>query len=339
MILTMSGMSDRFFPEYTESATRFLHDCEGKKVAVIGHVRPDGDCIGSQVAWTRILNQSGAFAESFNWDAIPKALRGFAHATPFHSGPPPEFPDAQMVVTVDCSAIDRIGEAYRKRFPSPDLCIDHHVSNTGFAKANWINAKAAATAEIIAGVSHDLGLKLDALTAQALYVGMATDTGQFCYEATTERVFEICGWLLKQGANPHQAALELYEKESTARLDLLQRFLETLRWELNGRVGIGFISRDMFAETGTHREDTEGFINYPRSIETVQIALLMEEQPDGSVKGSLRSNDPKFRVDQLAARFSGGGHACAAGFHAAETLESFPAVFLETAIEHLETIS
>lgn len=332
-------MNELYFPEFSNAFESILQDCRGKKTIVLGHVRPDGDCIGSQVALTRILRNAGIDAIACNGHRIPKPIRGFVGDTPFQEEADLSKHDFEKVITVDCSAIDRIGLDYSAIFKSVDLCIDHHVSNNGFAKVNWIDSSTAATAEILAGVAHDLNLDIDPVTAQALYIGLATDTGQFRYEATSVRVFELSAWLLKKGASAHEAAYELYERESANRIKLLQSYLATLEQHLDGKLAIGNITQQMFAETQTSREDTEGFIDYARSIEEVDVAVLLEEQPNGAVKGSLRANFPKFRVDQLAGIFGGGGHACAAGFHSEESLKDFVPQLIKTVSEHLKKVS
>ena len=332
-------MSERYFPEFSDALARVLPELKGKKVAVIGHIRPDGDCIGSQVAFTRILKAHGIQAIALNQHAIPFNLREFIGDTPFLSDTSTPPSDFDYCVSVDCSATNRMGSAIMERFPKIDFCIDHHISNNGFAAVNCIDAHAAATAEIIAGMAMDCQLPIDPVSAQALFVGIATDTGQFRYAATSERVFELTAALLRLGADAHAAAHELYERESEGRIHLLQRFLETLESHMDGQLVFGKITQSMLAETGTRREETEGFIDYARNIDSVKIAALLEEQKDGTVKGSLRSKFSKYQVDQLAARFNGGGHACAAGFHMTEPFITFPATFISAVQQHLTTIS
>ena len=152
-------------------------------------------------------------------------------------------------------------------------------------------------------------------TAQALYAGILTDTGQFRFNSTSRRCFLLAGELVARGAAPAEAGYELYERESVGKLQLLQRFLSSLRIECGGRVCIGRLPEALFAATGTGGEDTEGLVDYARSIEGVEIGVLIEERPGGALKASLRAKDPACRVDLIAAQFHGGGHACAAGLN------------------------
>lgn len=331
-------MNDGFFPTFSKEFARLLPSLANKRVAVIGHIRPDGDCIGSQIALCRILRSAKVEAIAYNHHSIPFNLKTFLGDTPFEEAQAKPPSDFDRIITVDCSATNRMGEHYQSHFKPIHLCIDHHISNSGFAEYNWIDSDAAATAEIIAGIAYDCKIEIDSVTAQALYVGMATDTGQFRYAATTTRVFKLAAWLLEKGADAHAAAHELYERESSGRVNLLQCFLKTLESHLDDQLVFGKITQAMFTDTHTIREETEGFIDYARNIDTVKIAALLEQQPDGTVKGSLRSKFPKYQVDKLAAKFNGGGHACAAGFHMSIPFEDFPDTFVKAVKEHLNQL-
>jgi phosphoesterase RecJ-like protein len=148
-----------------------------------------------------------------------------------------------------------------------------------------------------------------------LYTGIVTDTGQFRFPATSHRCFLLAGELVERGASPAVVGYELYERETTGKLQLLQRFLASLRVECDGLVCVGRLPAGIFAETGTSGEDTEGMVDYARSIEGVEIGVLIEERPEGVVKASLRAKNAAYRMDRIAAAFHGGGHACAAGLN------------------------
>jgi len=192
--------------------------------------------------------------------------------------------------------------------------FDHHVSNTGYAQHNFVDPASAATCEILAGLFLDADLPVDATAAQALYTGIVTDTGQFRFNSTTRRTFLLAAELMARGARPVEAGYELYERETAGKLQLLQRFLASLQLECAGRLCIGTLPDGIFAETGTNQEDTEGLVDYARSIDGVDVGVLIEERP-GAIKASLRAKDPAYRMDRIAAQFNGGGHACAAGLN------------------------
>jgi len=310
-----------FYPELSARFGGLLDEIRGRRVAVIGHARPDGDCIGTQVALARVLRTLGCTTVCVNADAVPRRLRFIAEGERFVK--PAELAGDWVAVFTDCSDHDRAGPEARKRFPEPAGNIDHHLSNTAFARHNLVDTAAAAAAEVLGGMLLDRSLPIDAVTAQALYVGVLTDTGQFRFHSTSRRSFLLAAELLMRGADPAEAGYQIYERESAAKLRLLERFLSSLRMECGGRACLGVLPCGVFAETGSQPEDTEGMVDYARAIEGVDIGGLIEERTDG-IKASLRARDPSFRVDLVAGRFGGGGHACAAGLTArGEKLAAF----------------
>jgi phosphoesterase RecJ-like protein len=186
----------------------------------------------------------------------------------------------------------RGGEKLKVRYPEPVAVIDHHLSNIGYAAVNLVDSASAATCEILAGMFFDNGLPVDAQSAQALYTGLLTDTGQFRFNSTSRRCFLIAGELVARGAKPAEAGYELYERESLGKLKLLQHFLASLKLECGGRICIGTLAPGIFEATGSNGEDTEGLVDYARSIEGVDVGAIIEERPDGSVKASLRAKEP-----------------------------------------------
>lgn len=301
------------YPQFHERFGAFLRSLNGRRIVVVSHARPDADCIGSEVALTRVLRTLGIDAICANPDPVPRRIQFAAGDTPvlrFNDLPEGDF----AAIYVDCADQGRAGEKFKTRFPAPFGNIDHHLSNASYAEHNFIDAGSAATAEILTGLFIDQGLTIDAQAAQSLYAGIATDTGQFRFNSTSRRTFLLVAELMARGARPAAAATELYERETPGKLDLLQRFLASLSYECDGRVCIGTLPNGIYAATRTSPEDAEGLVDYARSIEGVEIGVLIEEQ-NGAIKGSLRSKDPAYRVDQVAAAFNGGGHACAAGLN------------------------
>jgi bifunctional oligoribonuclease and PAP phosphatase NrnA len=304
---------ERFFGELTQQFEKLVPSFAQKSVAVVGHARPDGDCIGSQVAVARVLRALGSNVVCVNGDAVPRRLQFLQDDLQFLT--PDALPAGDwLVVYVDCADHARAGEKARLRFPRPFANVDHHLSNNGYAEHNFVDVAAAATCEILAGIFLDAKLPIDKVTAQALFSGIMTDTGQFRFNSTTRRTFMIAAELVALGAHPADVGGEIYERESAGKLQLLQRFLASLKLECGGRVCVGTLPNGVFEDTGSNVEDTEGLVDYARSIDGVDIGVLIEERP-GAIKASLRSKEPRFRVDQIAARFGGGGHACAAGLN------------------------
>jgi phosphoesterase RecJ-like protein len=330
---------DRYFPALSEGFAGLLGALQGRTVAVIGHARPDGDCIGSQAALARALNSAGYRTVCVNADVVPRRLKFLV--------PDLEFVRTDQIVAdgkeyaavfVDCADHARAGDRLKVRFPSPVGNIDHHLSNVGYAEHNLVDSGAAATCEILAGLFLDRSITIDPLTAQSLYAGILTDTGQFRFNSTSRRCFSLAGELVARGAVPAAVGFELYERESPGKLRLLERFLASLTWECGGRACIGTLPEGIFEATQTGPEDTEGLVDYARSVDGVEIGVLIEERPGGAVKASLRAKDPQYRVDLIAARFGGGGHACAAGLNVPAGTAHFRADLLAALGEQLRVV-
>ena len=237
--------SIKFYPKDSLLFAKVVESVRDQKVAVLGHQRPDGDCIGSTVALVRMLRSLGVDSIGLNHDTTPAALNAFIGDTPMALAE--DFtPYGHVAISVDCSDFKRVGCHLNELFPKVALNIDHHISNKLYGIENLVIATAAATAEILAGFYFDNDYPIDAVTAQALYVGIATDTGQFRFPATTPSTFEIARRLCEHGANPSAAAYELYEKESFAKIQLLQNFLDSLTMDFGGLVCIGLINEDAY---------------------------------------------------------------------------------------------
>lgn len=327
-----------YYQKYAQLFSNSLTQLIGKKVAVIGHLRPDGDCIGAQIALVRILNQLGSQAIALNKDKVPESLQFFVKDTPFAHTNFIDYKD-YIPITVDASDTTRIGDELKTLFPHIKLNIDHHLSNFNFAEINIVDSNIAATCELLAGIFLDLNIPIDPITAEALYLGIATDTGQFRYSMSDARVFTLCAELINLGASPSITAHELYERESLGRILLLKEFLGTLKMELDGKLCVGILTESMFQSTGTNKEHTENFVDYPRSIDSVIIAAVLEERPNNVIKGSLRAKNDKVRVDLLAQNFNGGGHACAAGFSFDLSPQAFYPLFIQTVKNHLANLN
>lgn len=330
---------ERYYPGLSARFAELLADLAGRRVAVCGHARPDGDCIGAQVALARVLAARKLDVICVNPDPVPRRLQFLARDLAFRRtddvlGDGEE----RAAVFVDCADHARGGERLKGRYPQPIAVIDHHLSNTGFATYNLVDSASAATCEMLAGMLLDNQLPVDARSAQALYAGILTDTGQFRFASTSRRCFVLAGELVARGASPAEAGYELYERETEGKLRLLQRFLASLRLECRGRVCLGTLPAGIFEETGSHPEDTEGLVDYARSIEGVEIAALIERRADGTLKASLRAKEPAFRVDLVAARFGGGGHACAAGLNLKTGTADFEACLIAAMAQRLAEV-
>lgn len=329
----------KFYPELSAQFAQLLPRLAGRKLAVIGHARPDGDCIGSQVALCRALNAHGCDAVCVNPDPVPRRLQFLVNDTIFlRTDDVLPIAGSFTALFVDCADGARGGDRLKAAFPAPLAMVDHHLSNIGFAEFNLLDTGSAATCEILAGVLLDTGLPIDTTTAQALYAGILTDTGQFRFNSTSRRTFLLAAELLERGAKPSEAGYQLYERESPGKLMLLQRFLASLRMECGSRLCIGTLPAGIFEETGTSVEDTEGLVDYARCIDGVDVGVLIEERTDGTVKASLRAKEAAYRVDLIAGKFNGGGHACAAGLNLKKDTANFAARLIAAITQQIAVV-
>ena len=197
----------KFFPHLEKNFSELLEACRGRNIAVVGHMRPDGDCVGSQFALADILASAGAKKTvCLNQNGLPRLYENFAYGREFLSAE--DFDDPSFdIVTVDCADYARTNLKLRERYPSPLGCIDHHVTNNTVAKINAIDPSASATAEIIAGMAFDAGIKISPDTANRLYMSIATDTRQFTTSSTRALTFEIAARLVESGADSARVAM------------------------------------------------------------------------------------------------------------------------------------
>ena len=330
-------MKNKYFSQQSYQFAKIIETFKGHRVAVIGHMRPDGDCIGSIVAVTRLLHSLGIEAVGVNQDPVPQSLRVFVGDTPLMIASELQS-EGYIAVTVDCADYERIGDKLMEMFSEIELNIDHHISNKNYARNNIVIDSACATAEILAGFYLDNEYSFDTCIAQNLYIGIATDTGQFRFPSTTQSTFEIARQLCENGANPAVAATELYENEGFEKIKLLQIFLGSLQMKFNNRVCVGLIENGVYEETGASVDDSEGLVDYARAIKGVDIGVLLEDRK-GFLKASLRAKNPFYRVDQVAKLFDGGGHACAAGLNVENSsIDEFLPKLLSAIKNHLDDL-
>lgn len=291
---------------------------EGRTFLVILHVRPDGDSIGSSLALGLALRKLGKEVTLVRADEIPANmafLPGVERFVPWQE----VRGDHDVAVLLDCGDQGRIGAAGELLGRARTvLNIDHHLSNACYGDVNYIEPEAAAAGEVLYRILGDLGVELDEAIATALYVAIATDTGSFRYENTSAETHEIAAELLRRGVRPGEVGRRVWEERPVSSLRLLERALARLEVSGDGLAAWTELTREDFARAGAAPWESEGVVNYPRTLRGVEVAALFIEEaapgPEGpgEVKVSLRSN-AWVDVSRIAAVFGGGGHARAAG--------------------------
>ena len=290
----------------------------GERFAVVTHENLDGDALGSLVAMHAVLRALGKdavmviAADEF---PLPPEYRFFAL-----DGLLTEVPDdldARTAIFLDCGNLDRNPLA-ALREAEPLLNIDHHHDNTRFGTVNHIVEDASCTAEIVWDLMPSLGVALNPQIAEALYVGLVTDTGRFSYENTTPRSHRMAAELIEAGIDAAGLYRQIYEGVPYAKLELLARALAGSRRYDDGRLAVAVLTSEDFSATSAEDSYSEGIIDHLRAVRGTKVAALIREVTSGCHTGarkvSLRASDDEVDVSAIARAFGGGGHRRAAGF-------------------------
>ncbi len=291
----------------------------GSEAVVIStHIKPDGDALGSMLGLADILRRAGKKVVCYIEDAVPAHYMFLPGVGSIIGSPVDlrrEIAGYERVVSValDCGDIGRLGKCWLELARIRPLCvIDHHRSNIGFGDINWVEPDRSSTAEMVYDLVEMLGFEFSPAAATCLYTGIVTDTGSFRYASTSSHTHQAAAHLVACGANPGAINGQLYENYSLGRLRLMQMVLATLEMYVDEKIAVIRVTREMMAETGTGREETENFINLPRAVVTVLVTVFLKEG-ENNVSVSLRARG-HCDVAKIAACFGGGGHAKASGF-------------------------
>ena len=293
---------------------------EHQRFAVLSHVRPDGDALGSQLALGLALKHLGKDVAIWNEDGMLDKY-SFVPRGELLTKPPAEPQDFDVVVALDTAIENRLGTA-RDAIGSAKTCIniDHHPSNPGYGDLVYIDADAPATGQIIFELIKSEHLPFDRDIAENLYVAISTDTGSFQYPNTTARTFEIAAELIHAGVDVGSISQKLYESYPRRRVELLRELLDTMRFDAAGKIASFKLSLATASRLGVLPEDNEGLIDHLRAIRGVIVAVFFEELQDGKVRVSMRSKDEAADVCAICKQFGGGGHTLAAGARARGSL-------------------
>lgn len=282
-----------------------------RRVLLVLHVRPDGDSVGCSLAVARGLRAIGKQAVVVSPDPIPANL---AFLDPDRECVPPDQAAGPFDVALflDCADLDRIGSAAKLLDGLPVVInIDHHRSNSCYGTVNYVDPDAAACGEIALRLCDALGVPLDARGATALFAALATDTGGFRYGGTTAVTLAMASRLRAAGADLALVGHEVWDSRSMGALRLLAVALNSLGVDAGGELAwVSLRSTDLTPDADPG--DSEGLVDYPRSLRGVEVAALFAADQPGRVRVSLRSNR-RVDVSRLAQSFGGGGHARAAG--------------------------
>jgi phosphoesterase RecJ-like protein len=290
----------------------------GERFLLTTHENPDGDALGSLLAMHQILGALGKDSVMFlgaKEFPLPVEYRFLPLEEVFHEAPA-DISD-RVIVFLDCGNIDRMPVDWLQENTNRVLNIDHHHDNTRFGDVNLVDFEASSTAEIVYELAGVLGVALTPEIANALYVGLVTDTGKFMYENTDARSHRMAAALVEAGVQVNDVYRRLYEHAPIEKLRLLARALEQIGIHEEGALVLTYISAADYEATGASEVYTEGIIDHLRTIDGALVAAVVRDQAAGNRsarKVSLRSSDGRIDVSEIARKHGGGGHRRAAGF-------------------------
>jgi phosphoesterase RecJ-like protein len=273
------------------------------RVAVTTHVGADGDAIGASAALVRLMRALGASAVFCHAEEIPGYLRWLLPEEVFRKLPP-----GHDLLVVDTSRADRAGVPVPKK-SGARLNLDHHADNPFYAEYNLVNPRAAASAEIVANLYAELGVPVDRFAAEALYVGVRTDTGDFRFRNISPEAHELVADLLRAGVVPAEVHDRINRRGSVEQLNIVGLCLANARQY--GEVLVSTVDNADYERTGAGELDSKEAIDQLRTVSGVDVVAHLREVPEGT-KGSLRSET--VDVGEIARLFGGGGHKLAAGY-------------------------
>ncbi len=296
---------------------------------ILTHVSPDGDTLGSAYALALGLKQIGKSAYVVCSDDIPARYDYFVKRAELS---PVEY---KTIVAVDVADAKLLGELYEPCKDRVALCIDHHISNTGYAENLYLDTKASATAECIYEILKGLRVDITPLIAECLYTGLATDTGCFKYSNVTAKTHLIAAKLLKSGINAAEINRIMFDTKSRARLALEKMVLDTAQFHFDNRCIVLTVTEEMQKKSGCEPSDLEGVAVISRSVEGVLVGVSIKQTDTDTYKISLRTYEP-LDASAICQTLGGGGHKGAAGCTLKGDIDSVKAQILaavKTALE------
>jgi phosphoesterase RecJ-like protein len=300
----------RAFLEFLQKPRRFL---------LTTHINPDGDGLGSEVATALWLRAMGKTVRVLNDSPVPHAFEFLARHLPLENFEPrlaeQRFDEADALIVLDTSNRQRIGRVAEvaARHVIAVAIVDHHRTHTrGFGQVNVIEPEASSTGEIVYDLMREAGATITPDIAEALYVALMTDTGSFRYSNTSAHAHRMAADLVKHGVDPQRLHTMVHTHASAGRLRFFGEALAGLELHADGRIVVLDVGPEQFEKHGLVGADTEGLVDFPRTIAGVEAVALFSEVEPGKVKVSLRSTG-RVSIDSVCARLGGGGHAHAAG--------------------------
>jgi bifunctional oligoribonuclease and PAP phosphatase NrnA len=285
---------------------------QSRSICVAGHIRPDGDCVGSQLGLALALRNEGKKVVCWNEDRIPQKYEFLDPDGIIQK--PRKGMKFDCVVATDAASFERLGAvgrcvANRKLL----IKIDHHESNTRYADLNWVSAREPSAGELVFRLLKIAKWPITKRIADSLFTAVSTDTGSFQYPTTRPATYHVAGELVRRGADLARICNEVYQSYPLSRARLLRHVYSHFHLSHQDQIAYFWLKKADFARTGADSNDSEGLIDHIRAIAPVVVACVFEEVKPELTRISLRSKSEKVNVNDIAAQFGGGGHPAAAG--------------------------
>lgn len=278
-----------------------------KKVLIVSHARPDGDCLGAAFAMREYCLHLGKLADVVNDSPLPESYAFIEDAKEYNVRRSSHY---DLSIVVDCATNTRYQSADSfVRDSKAVVWIDHHMGDNGYGTINWISPEACSTCEMIYRLLCDefINVKM----ANYLFMGLSTDTGHFMHNNVTVDTFAIAVGLMTRGARCSELCTNLYKHRSLNKTRLIAKSIESMRFFENGKICIIPLTSDVLSSCGVTGVDTEGMIDYATAVEGVRVGVCISEEKQELFKVSLRSRSEN--VVEVAEFFGGGGHKFASG--------------------------
>lgn len=306
---------------------------KAESIVILTHENPDGDAIGSTLSMYNALVQLGKKPEMIVPE-YPEIFSFLPQASKMQKEGTKEVYD--LAIALDCSDIKRLN-GFAKYFENArtTINIDHHSVNAMFADYNFVNPDAPACCQILILVLEYLGVKIDKEIGSSLVAGIITDTGGFKYQGTSKETFEFTAWLLSIGVNVADIYRKVLEKQTKGHFELSKIAMDRLELIEDGKIAFTYITKKDEELADAKNGDQSGLVDIGRSIEGVEVSILLSEKEEGLYKGSLRSNE-YVNVSDVGMMFNGGGHLHAAGCQVHGTLEEVKERIINEVKKHLK---
>lgn len=288
---------------------------ESSNILVLTHASPDGDALGSATALKLLIQKMGKKADCLLDEKFPSL---FPHLKQYFTEQKETDTVYDLVILVDCADRSRTKVSYLA--PKKIACIDHHISNPQNCDINIVDANAAATAEIMYRIMKEWGVACDSDIAAAVYTGILTDTGGFLFQNTTKETHQTVADLLEYPFDRNQIVRTSMLEKTMTYSRLYSYLFENLVHFEDLKAVIGYVDYKTYQKLNVTADDTEGLSGALRNITGIECGVLLTEREQGTIKGSIRTNE-LYNANELASVFNGGGHMRAAGFRTTLTYQ------------------